>query len=132
MGVTSQTPVAVTSRFVGELKAQGEDEGQDELDECLAIGKKLRVGGLIVEIDGDGAVLSGRFGGPGHVSSPCGWQSVWMRHGVGNILKDQAYCEKIGALPHNSVECEADQCVQRQAKRDKRGVESGFGGLMTG
>jgi len=99
-----------------KLKAQGEDEGQDELDDCLAIGKKLRVGGLIVDIDGDRAILSGRCGGPGHVSSPCGWQSVWMRHGVGNILKDQAYCEKIGALPHNSVACKV---IRSTAESDR-------------
>jgi hypothetical protein len=63
---------AITSQFVMKLKADRKDKGEDEIDECLAIGKKLRVGGLIVEIDGDRAVLSGRFDGPGHVSSPCG------------------------------------------------------------
>jgi hypothetical protein len=58
-----------------------------------------------VEIDGDRAILAFGFVGLWHVSSPFvrGW--VWMRHRVGNILKDQAYCEKIGALPRNSVEC---------------------------
>jgi len=28
-----------------------------------------------------------------------------MRHHVGNVLKDQAYCERIEASPLNSVEC---------------------------
>jgi hypothetical protein len=28
-----------------------------------------------------------------------------MRHRVGNVLKDQDYCESIGASPRNSVEC---------------------------
>ena len=59
-----------------ELKTQGEDESQDELDECFTIAEQLKVGRLIVEIDGDRAVRSGRFGGVGHVSSPCGWQPV--------------------------------------------------------
>ena len=76
-----------------ELKAQGAEKGQDDLDDCVGIVKELAVSGLIVEIDSHGSVLSDRFGGLGHVSSPCGWQSVWMRHRVGNILKDQAYCE---------------------------------------
>ena len=44
MGVAGQTATAVTGRFVVELKAQREDEGQDELDERLAIVKELEVG----------------------------------------------------------------------------------------
>src|SRR5262245_5449953 len=34
------------------------------------------------------------------------WPLVRMRHRVGNVLKDQDYCESIGASPRNSVECE--------------------------
>jgi len=34
------------------------------------------------------------------------WPLVRMRHHVGNVLKDQAYCERIEASPLNSVECE--------------------------
>src|SRR5690349_15665474 len=29
-----------------------------------------------------------------------------MRHGEGNTLKDQAYCERIGTSPLNAMECE--------------------------
>ena len=32
-----------------------------------------------------------------------------MRHGEGNVLKDQVYCERLGASPLNSVECGAAQ-----------------------
>jgi hypothetical protein len=39
-----------------------------------------------VEIDGDGAVVACRFGTLSHVSSPCRWLSVRMRHGEGNAL----------------------------------------------
>jgi hypothetical protein len=67
MGVASQGAAAVTGRFVGELKPEREDEGEHELNERLAIAKELQVGGLIVEIDGEGAVLTGRFVGLGHV-----------------------------------------------------------------
>jgi hypothetical protein len=87
-----------------ELKAQREDEGQDELDERLGIVEELEVGGFIVEVNGNGAVLSSRFGGLGHVASPCGWQSVWMRHGEVNALKDQADGERIRTPPLNSGE----------------------------
>jgi hypothetical protein len=103
MGVTSQAPIAVTSRFVGELKAQGEDEGQDKLDECFAIVEQLEVGGFIMEIDGEGAILAFGFVGLWHVSSPFvrGW--VRMRHRAGNMLKDQSDCERIGTLPLNPL-----------------------------
>ena len=37
MGVASQTIAAVTGRFVGELKTQREDEGEDTLDKCFAV-----------------------------------------------------------------------------------------------
>ena len=87
-----------------ELKAQGEDEGEDDLDKRLGIVEELEGGGLIVEVDGNRPVLLGRLGGLDHVSSPCGWQSVWMRHREDNVLKDQAYSERIEASPLNPVE----------------------------
>jgi len=48
---------------VGELKAQGKDEGEDKLDKRLAIADQLEVGGWVLEIDGDGVILACRFGG---------------------------------------------------------------------
>jgi hypothetical protein len=45
MGVASQS-AATTGRFVVELEAQSEAEGQDELDKSLAIVEGLEVGGL--------------------------------------------------------------------------------------
>src|SRR5260370_29235444 len=87
--MASQTTAAVTGRFVCKLQTQREDESQDKLDECFAIAEQREVGSCIVEIDGHGAVLSGRFGGVGHVASPCGWQSVWMRHADRNVSKHQ-------------------------------------------
>ena len=73
MRMASQSTTAITARFVGELKAQGEDEGQHELDKCFGVVKELQVGGFIVEIDGEGAVFAFRFGSLAHVSSPSGW-----------------------------------------------------------
>src|SRR5437870_11783336 len=34
------------------------------------------------------------------------WPLVRREHREGNILKDQAYCERIGASPLNPLECE--------------------------
>ncbi len=58
MGVTGQRAAASTGRLVGELKAQGKEEGEDKLDKRLPIGDQLEVGGWVLEIDGDGAVLA--------------------------------------------------------------------------
>src|SRR6266446_245105 len=35
----------------------------------------------------------------------CRWPLARMRHREGNVLKDQAYCERLGASPLNSGEC---------------------------
>jgi hypothetical protein len=56
-----------------ELKAQGEEKGEDEFDKCLAIVNQMEVGGFIVEVDREGAVFAWWFGGLSHVSSPFGW-----------------------------------------------------------
>jgi hypothetical protein len=84
MGVTSQRATAVTGRFVVELQAQREDEGQDKLNECFAICEQVEVGGFIVEVDGEGAVLAFGFGGLCHVSSPYRRWWVRMRHSERN------------------------------------------------
>jgi hypothetical protein len=105
VGVASQKAAAGTGRCVVELKANGEDEGEDELDERFAIAKELRVGRLIVEIDSEGAILAWCFGGLCHVSSPLGWWLIRMRHGESNILKDQAYWKRLRVLPLNPMEC---------------------------
>ena len=116
--MASQTTAAVTGRFVCKLKTQREDESQDKLDECFAIAEQREVGSFIVEIDGNGAVLSGRFGGVGHVASPCGWQSVWMRHGERNVSKHQG---GVGAraryhlIRWNLVSATRDRCLAQFA-----------------
>jgi hypothetical protein len=69
MGVSGQTPTTGAGRLVGELKAQGEEKGQDEFDKCLAIVHQLHVGGWLLEIDRDGTVVAGRFSALSHVSS---------------------------------------------------------------
>ena len=82
MGVAGQRAAARTGRLVGELKARGKDEGEDKFDKRLAIADQLEVGGGVLEIDGDGAVLACCFGGLCQASSPCRRWWVRMRHGV--------------------------------------------------
>jgi hypothetical protein len=69
MGVAGETAAAATHGFVTELEAKSKKKGQDELNERFAIAEQLKVGGLILEIDGEGTVLTGRFGALSHVSS---------------------------------------------------------------
>jgi hypothetical protein len=70
MGVAGQAPAATTSRLVGELKAKGQEKGQDAFDKGFAVAKELPVGRFIVEIDSDGAVVPRPHSGLGHVSPP--------------------------------------------------------------
>jgi hypothetical protein len=103
MGVSGQTPTTGAGRLVCELKAQGEEKGKDEFDKCLAIVHQLQVGGWLLEIDRDGTVLAGRFSALSHVSS-----SVEMAVGAdetswGNVLRDQAFYERLRASPLNPM-----------------------------
>jgi hypothetical protein len=69
--VARQAPASLTGRLVGELKAEGQEKGEDAFDKRLAIAKELKVGGFILEINGDGAVSSRWFGRYAHVSPLC-------------------------------------------------------------
>jgi hypothetical protein len=57
MRVAGETPAPATGRRVGELKAQGQDKDEDELDKRLAIVQQAKVGCFILKIAGDGAVV---------------------------------------------------------------------------
>jgi hypothetical protein len=69
MRVAGQAPAAATGRLMLELKAKGEEKGEDELDKRPAVVKELKVGRFIVEIDGDGAVVASLAGRVSHGSS---------------------------------------------------------------
>ena len=60
----------MTRRLVGELKAEGQEKGEDAFDKRLAVAKQLKVGCLILEINGESPVFAGPFGGLPHVSPP--------------------------------------------------------------
>jgi hypothetical protein len=57
MRVAGETPTPATGRRMCELKAKGQEKGQDALDKCLAIVKQAKVPGFILEINGDRAVV---------------------------------------------------------------------------
>jgi hypothetical protein len=116
MGVAREAATLAAAGLVEELKAEGEEEGEDELDKRFGVAYEGKVGRLIVEIDGDGTVVAGRFGGLSHVSSPCRWLSVKMRHRERNVLKDQASYEGVTPLPHNPLECGCPVSVLRHGQ----------------
>ena len=118
MGVARQAPAAATRGLVCELEADRQDKGEDELDKRFGVAQELEVGSFIVEIDGEGAVLACRFGCVSHVSSPVQMPLARMRHGEGNVLKDQAYCERLGASPLNSGESESSMLNTGDFLRD--------------
>ena len=70
MGMARQAPTAATGRLVGELKAEGQDEGQHTFEKCFPIAKQLAVRRFAPEINGDGAVFSRRLSHYAHVSPP--------------------------------------------------------------
>ena len=71
MRMPCQEPAAVTGRLVFQLEAEGEEEGDDTLEKRLPIFHQVKVCRFISKIDGDGAVLSLRFGRCAHVSPLC-------------------------------------------------------------
>ena len=62
MGVARQAPTAATGCLVLELKTKGQEKGEDTFDKRLAIAKELKIGRLVLKINGDGPVFAGRFG----------------------------------------------------------------------
>jgi hypothetical protein len=50
MGVTREAPTAATGCLVYELKAQGQEKGEDAFNKRPAIAKQLKVGCFILEV----------------------------------------------------------------------------------
>src|SRR5712691_4551614 len=63
MRVTGQAPAATTGRLVGELKAKGEEKGEDAFDKRFAIATQLIIGRFVLQVDGNGPVVAGLAGG---------------------------------------------------------------------
>jgi hypothetical protein len=70
MGVARQAPTAATGRLVLELKAKGQEKGEDTFDKRLAVAKELKIGRLVMKINGDSPVFAGRFGRCAYVLPP--------------------------------------------------------------
>ena len=51
-----------------QLKAKGQEEGEHELEKCLAIVKQLKVRRFMLKIDGDGPIFAGLTGSVAHGS----------------------------------------------------------------
>ena len=106
MGMTRQTAAAVAACLMVELEADREDEGENELNEGFAIADQLKISGLILEINGDGAVFLYCFGGVTQCHPYLIRPRKRMRYDAGNALKDQDNWGGLTALPQNSMECE--------------------------
>jgi hypothetical protein len=63
-------PSAVTGHLVSKLKAHGQEEGEHELEERLAIAQQLKVGRFILKINGDSPVFAWLFRSASHESPP--------------------------------------------------------------
>src|SRR2546422_600531 len=58
MGVARQAPTRAAAGLVEELKTESEKKREHELDKRCGVTQERKVGRLIVEIDGDGAVYA--------------------------------------------------------------------------
>jgi hypothetical protein len=74
MGMTRQAPAAVTGGLVFQLQAKRQEEGAHELEKRLAITKQLKVGGFVLEINGDRPIFS--------ALADLFWHGSPSRHGV--------------------------------------------------
>ena len=77
MRVMGQTPTPATGRLVFELKAEGEDEGEDTLEKRLPVSQQAAVGGFVSKINGDSAVFSRWFGRCSQCVAPLSSGLVW-------------------------------------------------------
>src|SRR5215470_434360 len=69
MRVAGQASTTTTHRFVFELKAARQDEGEHAFDKRLAIAQELNVGRFMLKIHRDGAVFAALAGRLVHGSS---------------------------------------------------------------
>src|SRR5712691_8521934 len=105
MGVARQAPAPATGRLGGELKAQGQHEGEDTLEKRLAVSQQAEIGGFVSKIDGDSAVFAGLAGSVAHGHPSVIRSRKLRRHNGGNPLKYQDHRVGLRALPLKSMEC---------------------------
>jgi hypothetical protein len=71
MGVARQAPAPITGGLVLQLEAESQKEGEDALEKRLAGAQQVEGGGCVSTIDGNGAVVSRRFGCCAHEVPRC-------------------------------------------------------------
>src|SRR5262245_17998686 len=75
---TGQTPTPATGRLVFELKAEGEDEGEEEtLEKRLPVSQQAAVVGFVSKIHSDSAVFSRWFGCCAQCVAPLSSGVIW-------------------------------------------------------
>src|SRR5262249_39696974 len=104
MGVTREAPAAVTGRLMEQLRAQGQEKGEDAFNKRLPVIKQAEVGGFVVKIDSDGPVFAGLGGGITHGHPSVFRSRKTTRHHEGNALQSQDHCAGIRGLPLKTME----------------------------
>lgn len=69
-GVAWQPPAAATGGLLGELNPAGQDERSPPFDPGLAVAKPLHVGRVVLELAGEGPVVSRQVGRCAHGAPP--------------------------------------------------------------
>ena len=71
MRMARQAPSPATRRLMFELKANGEEKGEDTFDKRLTVCNQVKVGRVVSKVNGDSAVFSRRFRRCAHVLPLC-------------------------------------------------------------
>ena len=69
MRMAREASIATTGRFVFQLKAKGEEKGEDAFDKRFAIAQELRIGRFVLKVDSNGPVFTALAEGVAHGSS---------------------------------------------------------------
>jgi hypothetical protein len=89
-----------------QLKAQGEEESDHLFDQRLAVVKPLNGGRFIVEIGGNGPVLTGLARGVSHEAPSGQMVETLVTQDEGKTAPFHGDRENVGALPRKSGEGE--------------------------
>ena len=66
MRMAREASTATTGRFVFQLKAKGEEKGEDAFDKRFAIAQELIIGRFVVKVDSNGPVFTALADGVAH------------------------------------------------------------------
>src|SRR5262249_5263389 len=103
--MTREASTTPTGRCVFELKAKGEEKGEDAFDKRFAIGKQLIIGRFVLKVDSNGPVFAGLAGGVAHGSSSGQIVRVADDPTWGKACAIARGWEDVEVLPLNWMEC---------------------------